>query len=260
MAGEWLFYSLRRGDQAQPVLFVQRGEDGDPRSLLDVNALDPDGLLALDWYRPSPDGRRVAFGIYRAGDENTTLRVLDTESGEWLADEIPGRVDPVEWLDDGESFFVRRLSDAENPYSGQILIHRIGRAPEDDPVLVEQYTEGPLATTWGPYPITSDDGRWLVVVYYTGTDSADVWYYDLDAWRETGRLERRDLLVGEDALTEGFVRGDVFYALTTFGASNRRIVAFDLSAEAPERFSEVVPARDDGVIVQAAQAGDRSGP
>lgn len=257
MAGDWLFYSLRRGDQAQPVLYVQRGEAGEPRPLLDVNALDEDGLLALDWYRPSPDGRLVAFGVYRAGDENTTLHVLDTASGEWLADEIPGRVDPVDWLDDNERFVVRRLSDADNSYSGQILMHRLGRAPADDPVLFEQYTEGPLATTWGPYPIVSDDGRWLVIVYYTGTDSADVWYYDLEAWRETGRLERRDLLVGEDALTEGFVRGDVFFALTTFGASNKRIVAFDLAAEAPERFSELVPARDDAVIVGAARAGDR---
>lgn len=256
-AREWLFYSLRRGDQAQAVLYVQRGEDGAPRVLLDVNALDPDGLLTLDWYRPSPDGRRVAFGVYRAGDENTTLHVLDTQSGEWLDDEIPGRADPVDWLADGERFVVRRLSDAADPYSGQILIHRLGRAVDDDPVLFEQYTEGELATTWGPYPIVSDDGRWLVIAYYTGTDSNDVWYYDLDAWRSTGRLERRDLLVGEDALTEGFVRGDTFYALTTLGASNKRLVTFDLGAEAPERFAELVPARDDAVIVQAAPAGER---
>ena len=128
MAGDWLFYSLRRGGQAQPVLYAQQGASGEPRVLLDVNALDPDGLLALDWYRPSPDGRRVAFGVYRAGDENTTAHVLETATGDWLDDEIPGRVDPVEWLDDGERFVVRRLSDAANPYSGQILVHELGRA------------------------------------------------------------------------------------------------------------------------------------
>ncbi|HEY9183124.1 MAG TPA: hypothetical protein VIQ99_07990, partial [Gammaproteobacteria bacterium] len=33
-AGEWLFYSLRRGDEAQPVLYVQRGVDGEPRELI----------------------------------------------------------------------------------------------------------------------------------------------------------------------------------------------------------------------------------
>jgi hypothetical protein len=29
--------------------------------------------------------------MYRAGDENSTLYVLDVDSGRWLADEIPGR-------------------------------------------------------------------------------------------------------------------------------------------------------------------------
>jgi prolyl oligopeptidase len=256
MAGEWLFYSLRRGGQPQPVLYVQRGESAQPRVLLDVNTLDTDGLLALDWYRPSPDGRRVAFGVYRAGDENTTVHVLETASGEWLADEIPGRVDPVEWLDDNQRFVVRRLSDPANPYSGQILIHALGRAVADDPVLFEQYTEGELATTWGPYPIVSLDGRWLVVVYYTGTDSNDVWYYDLDDWRDSGQLRRQDLLVGEDALTDGFIVADTFFALTTYGASNKRILAFDLTASGGD-YREIVAARDDAVMVGATPANGR---
>jgi prolyl oligopeptidase len=257
MAGEWLFYTLRRGGQARPVLYVQQGEDGEPRVLLDVNTLDESGLVALDWYRPSPDGRYVAFGTYRAGDEITTANVLETATGRWLEDQITGRVDAVQWLDDSRRFVVRRLSSAENPYSGQILLHELGRDPGQDPVLFEQYKEGELATTWGPYPIISKDGRWLVVVYYTGTDSNDVWYYDLEAWRETGRLERRDLLVGQDALTDGFIVDDIFYAVTTHGASNKRVLAFDLGGAAPERFRELIPARDDAVIVGIAPADGR---
>src|SRR5690606_27117619 len=83
MGGDWLFYTLRRGDQAQPVLYAQRGEEGEARVLVDVNRLDESGLTALAWYRPSPDGRHVAFGTYHAGDENTTAFVLETESGHW---------------------------------------------------------------------------------------------------------------------------------------------------------------------------------
>ena len=186
VAGEWLFYTLRHGDQAQPVLYAMAADGGATKVLVDVNALDETGLLALDWYRPSPDGRHVAFGTYEAGDEQTMAFVLETDSGEWLADQIGGRVDPVDWLDDNEQFIVRRLSEAENPYSGQITLHRLGRDSNDDPVLFEQYTDGELATTWGPYPIVSRDGRWLVVIYFTGTDSNDVWFYDLDHWHETG--------------------------------------------------------------------------
>jgi len=254
MAGEWLFYTLRRGSQAQPVLYVEPESGGEARVLLDVNALDETGLLALAWYRPSPDGRFVAFGTYRAGDEQAVAQVLETATGEWLADEIDGRVGAVDWLDDSRHFIVRRLSEAGNPYSGQITLHRVGRHPSTDPVLFEQYTEGDLATTWGPYPIVSGDGRWLVVYYFTGTDSNDVWFYDLDAWRATGELERVDLLVGEDALTSGFIEEGIFYALTTYGASNKRVLGFNLAAATPQAHTEIIPARDDAVIdgIQAA--------
>ena len=248
MAGEWLFYTRRGGSQAQPVLYVEPEGGGEARVLLDVNALDATGLLALAWYRPSPDGRYVAFGTYRAGDEQAVAQILETATGEWLADEIDGRVGAVDWLDDSRHFVVRRLSEAGNPYSGQITLHRVGRHASRDPVLFEQYTEGELATTWGPYPIVSRDGRWLVVYYFTGTDSNDVWFYDLEHWRRTGELDRVDLLVGEDALTSGFIENDIFYALTTYGASNKRVLAFDLAASAPARFTEIIAARDDAVI------------
>ena len=240
VAGDWLFYTLRRGDQAQPVLYATHTPSEETRALVDVNALDASGLLALDWYRPSPDGRYVAYGTYEAGDELTTAYVLETESGEMLPDRIGGRVDPVDWLDDSEHFVVRTLSDGQNPYSGRILLHQLGRAEADDPILFDQYTEGELATTWGPYPIVSRDGRWLVIIYFTGTDSNDVWFYDLDVWRENGELTRQDLLVGEDALTSGFVEDDTFFALTTLGASNKRVVAFDLAADNPSDFTEII--------------------
>jgi prolyl oligopeptidase len=256
-AGDWLFYTLRRGDQAQPVLYVEPLAGGAARTLLDVNTLDTSGLTALAWYRPSHDGRYVAFGTYLAGDEQTTARVLETETGEWLDDQIDGRVGAVDWLDDSARFVVRRLSEPANPYSGQITLHRLGRDPSDDPVLFQQFTDGELATTWGPYPIVSRDGRWLVIAYFTGTDSNDVWYYDLDAWRATGRLERVDLLVGEDALTEGFIEDDTFFAVTTLGASNKRVIAFDLASDDPAAFDELIAARDDAVIMGIQPAPDR---
>jgi prolyl oligopeptidase len=256
-AGDWLFYTLRRGAAAQPVLYVQVGEAAEPRVLLDVNALDLAGLTALDWYQPSRDGRYVAFGTSRSGDENTTARVLQTATGRWMPDELSGRVDPVTWLDDDRQFVARRLSNAADPYSGQILVHRLGDDASGDRVLFEQYTEGDLATTWGPYPIVSKDGRWLIIVYYTGTDSNDVWFYDLREWRETGSLERRDLLVGEDALTDGFIEADTFYAVTTFGASNKRVLAFDLAAAEPARYREVIAERPDAVIAGIAPAAQK---
>ena len=41
---------------------------------------------------PSNDGKLMAFGMYRSGDENSVLYVMDVlDSGDWLAKEIPGK-------------------------------------------------------------------------------------------------------------------------------------------------------------------------
>ncbi len=246
----------RRGDQAQPVLYVRERHDGEPRALLDPNTLDAEGLTALAWAQPSHDGELVAFGLYRGGDENTTLYLLRADDGVWLADEIPGKVQAVFWLPDGSGFFYRRLADAENPYSGQIKFHRIGRHPRQDPVLFEQFKEGPLATTWGPYPIVDPQARWLAIVYFTGTESNDVWLYDVRRWLDSGVLERVDVVVGEKAQSLPVFAGGRLLLRTTLDAPNGRIVAVDLANAQESAWRELVPEHDEAVIEDVSVASD----
>jgi prolyl oligopeptidase len=238
------FYFERQGEQAQPVLYVREGHDGEPRTLIDPNQLDDEGLTALSWSEPSPDGELLAFGLYRGGDENATLHLMRVDNGEWLADEIPNKVNSVDWLPDGSGFVYRRLADAEDPYSGVIQMHKVGRHHRQDPVLFEQYKEGPLATTWGPYPVVDPEARWMAVVYFTGTDSNDLWIYDLAHWRETGELVRTDLAIGLEARFGPFFADGNLLVQTTLGAPNNRIVEVDMADPAPENWQDVVPERD----------------
>ena len=78
--------------------------------LLDPEAIDSTGLTAVEWTAPSPDGGLFAFGTHRSGDENTVLQLLDVDSGEWLDDEIPGKVDLMRWLPDHSGFYYARLT------------------------------------------------------------------------------------------------------------------------------------------------------
>jgi prolyl oligopeptidase len=68
---------------------------------------------------------------------------------------------------------------------------------------------------------------------------------------------RRDLIVGKAALTSGFIEGDRFYAVTTDGASNKRVVVFELASAQPDRYRELIAARADAVIVGIAPAAER---
>ncbi len=242
------FHLERRGSQNQPVLYVREGPAGEPRVLLDPNALNEQGLVSLDWHAPSHDGRLVAFGTSFAGDENSVLRVLEVATGRWLADEITGKVNSVNWLPDGRGFFYHDLADVANPYSGRIRFHELGSHPRHDRTLFEQYTEGPLATTWGPFAYTSRDGRWMVLGYSTSTKANDLWIVDLDRWFRSGEFVRTDVIVGDDSSNSGPILGDTLFLQTTSGAPNGRVFAVDLNEPAREQWAEIIPERSDAVL------------
>ncbi len=252
--GNRYFFLRREAGAAQWSVVCTEGVGEPDRVILDPNVLDPEGLTALGSFTPDREGRLAAFTLFKSGDENTTLYLLDVESREWLADEIPGKVDSVSWLPGGTGFVYHRLADVEDPYSGQVLLHRVGRHHRQDPVLMEQEKEGPLATTWGPFAVLSADGRWLLQGYWTGTDSNDLWVSDFDLWQRTGEWVRQDILVGEDARSRGEIVGNTLFLHTNLDAPNGRVLAIDLSDPSPDRWKAVIPERSDAVLESVSVA------
>lgn len=248
------FYSKREGKQAQPIVYYRDGARGEERLLIDPTEVDPEGLTSVDWTAPNEDGSLLAFGLSKAGDENSVLYVMDVETRRWLAEEIPGKVGSVAWRPDSSGFFYRRLADLTNPYSAQIKYHELGSHHRQDKLLFEQYKEGPLATTWGPSAGFSRDGRWMVLYYWTGTDSNDLWAIDLDRWFRTGEFERREILVGEKAKSSGVFSGDRLLLQTTLDAPNGRVVEVDLHNPARDRWRVLIPERPDAVLEDASLA------
>ena len=248
------FYRKRQGRENQAILYLREGFDGEPRVLLDPNTLDAEGLVSLDWYEPNQDGTLLAFGTSYAGDENSTLNIANIDTGEWLSDEIRGKVRGVNWLPDASGFFYRDLADIGNPYSGRIRYHRLGTHPRHDVTLFEQYKQGPLATTWGPFAYTSRDARWLILGYYTGTKSNDLWCIDLDRWRRSGEFVTSEIIVGDDSMSSGPVFGDTLFMRTTAGAPQGRIFAVDLTRPAREHWVEIVAQRPSAVLRGASLA------
>lgn len=258
MAENRYFYTKREGAQAQGVVYLREGFDGEPIELLNPNTLDESGLSTVSWYTPSKDGTMLAFGMYRAGDENSTLYLMDVDSGVWLADEIPGKVGGAGWMPDGQRLFYTNLADVNNAYSGQVKFHRVGTHWREDDVLFSQddfvdmlrssnrYSAKQIedvSKTYGPFAYPSDDGRWLIVGYYTGTRSNDLWVMDLDKWLRSGEKTLTPILA--DTITSGAagfgrVVGDTLYLRTTLDAPNGRVMAVDLNNPAPHGWETIV--------------------
>lgn len=252
MREDLYFYEERKGEQNQPVLHVRQGHDGEPRVLLDPNALDAEGLYALDWFEPSEDGERLAFGLSYAGDEMTVLHLMDVATGEWLADKIPGKVDFGGWLPDGSGFLYSRLDDPADAYSRSIRVHEVGRHHRHDPELFEQTEPQRI-----PYAFLSRDGAWMVLGVTDGWSRNDLFVADFDAWRNTGELRLTPIAEGLDARFEPqIIRGDDLYLTTTLDAPTGRVIRVDLKNPARDRWETLVPARETAVLQSLHESED----
>lgn len=253
------FYSRRDGSQNQPVIYWREGVDGPDRVLIDPAGLDSSGLTTVSWISPSNDGRRLAYGTYRAGDENTTLHLLDVDTGRPDPLVIENKVQPAQWLPDDTGFVYQNLADAADPYSGRVLFHALGSDPADDPVLFRQFTRDEneaLATTWGPTGSLSRDGRWLVLGYWTDTRSNDLWLVDFEEFLRTGRVNRRPVSIGTPGNAFGTVVDGVLLLQTTKGAPRGRVVAAPVESPDEANWRDLVPERDEAVIEAVSLAQD----
>ena len=237
IAGSRLFTLERAAGQEQYVLAVRAvsgdasAADADPRVLIDPAGLAADAAVALDWFQPSPDGRLVAYGLSEGGDERSSLRVLDVDTGADLAELIPDtRYSSVAWRPDASAFRYTRYPAGE-VYEPKVYEHRLGTDWHDDPLV------------WGDLPAreamvgvsSSRDGRWTAVVAMVGWSRGDLHLLDesTGAWRA--------IHAGLDVLTRVRFDGDRFVAVTTLDAPMGRVVAIDPADPTPERWTTLVP-------------------
>lgn len=238
------FYTRREGKQDQAVLYVRDGLRGTDRVLIDPNALAKDGTVALDWWYPSRDGNRLAYGLSAAGSERSTLYVRDVDTGKDLAERIPHtRACAVAWLPDGSGFYYTRFPDPssvakdEADYHRHVYIHKLGNDSSKD---LRVFGEGRAPTDW-PDVSLSPDGRWLVVTVYQGFTKAEVYYKDLT----DDNAKFVTLAAGEDALYSVTPRADAFYVVTNEKAPRYRLVRVDPLKPDRQHWVELIRESDD---------------
>lgn len=245
MRGGRVFSIDRWGDLEQHVLVVRDAHGTGPRpsrTIVDPHALAGDPTAAIDWYAPSVDGRLVAFGVSTGGDELSTLRVIDVETGALLPDTIPHtRAASVAWDPDGRGFAYTRYPDPavvgveEAGYHRTVWWHALGADPGDDELL---WGEGPDKTAWPSVEI-SRDGRWLLVEVSLGWTRVDVHLVD----RATGATAT--LIEGVEAISSFTVAAGRLVGHTTLDAPRGRVVQAPLDDPRPERWRDVLPESDD---------------
>jgi prolyl oligopeptidase len=252
--GGHYFFEKNDGLQNQAVLYRQVTLDAAPEVLLDPNLLSPDGTVALSMLAVSEDGALLAYGTSASGSDWQEFRVRDVATGRDRPDLLRWiKFSGASWTHDGAGFFYSRYAEptgsagdalrAVNRFQ-KLYYHRLGTEQAADVLVYER----PDQPDWGISGGVTDDGRYLILTIWLGTDRRNrVYYLDLgDPGRPRVQGAVVPLLDDFDA-SYGVVGNDgpVFYVLTDLEAPRKRVVAID--TRHPERASwrELIPESGD---------------
>lgn len=243
------FYFRNDGLQNQSVLFVRESLDGEPRVLLDPNAMSQEGTVAVSSLAVSRDGKRLAYGLSEGGSDWQTIHVRDVDSGTDLEDRVQWvKFSGPNWTPDGAGFYYSRYDEPTGEdelkavnYHHKLYYHRVGTAQSQDEIVYER----PDEKEWGFGARVSDDGRYLVIHVWKGTHPENqLFYKDL----RDPDSEVVELLAGFDA-SYRFIGNDAdrFFVQTDNDAPRSRIVAIDLARPEPSAWTEVIAQRRDTI-------------
>ena len=254
--GSRYVFTKNDGLQNQAVVYIQDSLDGEARVLLDPNTWSKDGTVALAGMAFSDSGNLLAFAQSEAGSDWARWRVMDVATGTILPDEIRWtKFAGTSWSKDEKGFFYSRFPEPKPGeefqsvnLNNEIRYHRLG-TPQGEDALVFSRPEHP---TWGFGAGVSEDGRYLVIAVYEGTDPKNLLFIrDLGdpaaKPREiVGAFANEWSIIGND--------GTTFYATTDFEAPRRRVVSFDVR-EGLKSLRELVPQQTE-VLEGAGMVGD----
>ncbi|GAB4217539.1 MAG: prolyl oligopeptidase family serine peptidase [Synechococcales cyanobacterium] len=243
--GGLLFFFKNDGLQNQSILYVQRDPDHPPEVLLDPNTLSPDGTVALTGVAVSHDGHWLAYGVSEGGSDWQTWRVRDIHTGSDTEDHVEWvKFSSASWTTDHQGFYYSRY-DAPSPTTQleavntcqKLYYHRLGTPQTDDCLIYER----PDQPTWGFSGTVSDDGDYLFISVWQGTDNRNLLLYqDL---RDPAAAVRE--LVGEWQALYHVIgnQGSQCWIQTNLEAPKGRVMWVDL--EDPRHWHEVIPETED---------------
>jgi len=241
------FYFKNDGLQNQNVLYTLKSLAGEPRVLLDPNKLSADGTVALSGYAVSEDGKYLAYGLSTSGSDWQEWKVREIETGADLSDSVKWvKFSGASWTTDGKGFFYSRydepnektkLEDAN--YYQKLFYHRIG-APQSEDVLVYERKD---QKEWGFDGRVTEDGRYLIVSVWQGTDPKNLVFYK-DLQSPGAKVIE---LVNEFEAAYNFIGNDgpLFWFRTDKDAPRGRIIAIDTNKPGVANRKELVPQSKD---------------
>jgi len=268
--GSRLFYKVTQPGAPLPRLYWRDGPKGEEHLLVDPGALGKGTPThyALDFFMPSWDGRRVAYGLSTGGSEKSVLHVLDVRTGADLSEAIDRSSNSrVSWRPDNQSFFYLRypkptpdLPADQTMYNARTYLHVLGRHVdgEGDAVVFGRGVSARLDVPegQGTWIVTSPGSTYALAIANHNMDDnpSTVYVAPLAAIRGADTPWRK-VADASDGVTDFRLHGDTLYLSTQKGAPRFRLLALPLAKPDLAKATVVLP-EGTGVLTDVEVARD----
>ena len=237
------YFTKNDGLQNQSALYRLDTLDGQPQLVLDPNTWSDDGTVALGGLAFSDDGKYMAYGIQDGGSDWRSWRIMDTASGELLEDELNWlKFGGISWTPDNKGFYYSRFPEPEDDQTFQstnlnnrIYYHAVG-TPQSDDLLVYGDDEHP---EWGFVPYVTEEGDYLVITVWKGTDDRYQIYYKSLQQADAPIVKLIDNFENEFSFIENY--GSQFLFKTNMDAPLGKVVSIDVANPEPANWQTLVP-------------------
>ena len=243
--GDRYFFSKNDGLQNQSVLYVQESLDAEPKVVIDPNKLSEDGTVALSGTALSDDGKLMAYALSSSGSDRQNYHIRNIDTGKDFDEVIHWcKFTSVAWKKDNSGFFYNRFPEPgtvakedENNYS-KVYWHKLGTDQTDDKLIYEDKNDKEL----GFSPWITDDGKYLILFVWKGTDPKNrIYYRPVDSKKPFIKL-----LNEADASYSPFHNVDnIFYFKTDLDAPRGKIISIDLKNPVKKNWKEIIPEQKD---------------
>lgn len=241
--GDRYFYFKNDGLQNQSVLYTLRNLDDEPRVLLNPNKLSEDGTIALSGISVSENGKYLAYGISVAGSDWQEWKIRNIENGEDLKDNLKWiKFSGASWTNDSKGFFYSRYDEPNEEtkledvnYYQKLYYHQLGQPQSEDTLIYERSDE----KEWGFNGSVTEDGRYLIISVWLGTDSKNLVFYK-DLTKPNSQVVE---LISNFESSYSLIDNDdnLLYFQTDLNAPRGRVIAIDIKKPEPKNWQEIIP-------------------
>ena len=240
--GDRYFYTRNSGLQNQSVLYTVNSLEAGPKEVLDPNTLSTDGTVAVSGLEVSRDGKLLAYSLSTSGSDWQEWKVRNVESGKDLTDDLKWvKFSSVSWTKDASGFFYSRYEEPkadslkQTNYFQKVYFHKIGTSQTDDVLVYER----PDQKDWLFGGSVTEDGKFLIITIFQGTDTRNRIYYKEIGPKDSAVVKLLDdfdaaySYVGND--------GNRFWFQTDSKSPRGKIIEIDISKPERANWKELIP-------------------